>query len=87
MDDKRQPMRTCIACREKKYKSELIRLVAQGDSVSIDKEKDLPGRGAYLCNNISCMEKMIKTKALDRAYRRHFSEDVYLELAKQDFIG
>ncbi len=77
MDNKRKPMRTCIACRKKMYKSELIRLVPDGDVIVPDREKRLPGRGAYLCDDISCLEKLIKIKALDRAYRRHFSEETY----------
>ena len=77
MDNKRKPMRTCIACRKKKYKSELIRLVPDGDVIVPDREKHLPGRGAYLCDDALCMKKLIKTRALDRAYRKHFSEEAY----------
>ena len=77
MDNKRKPMRTCIACRKKMYKSELIRLVPDGDVIVPDREMKLPGRGAYLCDDVSCLEKLIKTRALDRAYRRHFSEEAY----------
>ena len=80
MDDKRKPMRTCIVCRNKRYKSELIRVVPDGDKMVPDGAKVLPGRGAYICNDISCLDKLIKTKALDRAYRRQFSEKVYTDL-------
>ena len=77
MDNKRKPMRTCIACRKKTDKSELIRLVPDWDVIVPDREKHLPGRGAYLCDDVSCLEKLIKTRALDRAYRKHFSEEAY----------
>ena len=87
MDDKRKPMRTCIACREKKLKSDLIRLVPCKDRVVVDREKKLPGRGAYICDDMSCAERMLKTGALDRAYRRHFSEDVYRELIQEGAFG
>ena len=77
MDNKRKPMRTCIACRKKKYKYELIRLVQDGDVIVPDRKKELPGRGAYMCDDVSCLKKLIKTRALDRAYRKHFSEEAY----------
>ena len=77
MEDKRKPERSCIVCREKKYKNELIRLVCDGEKVIPDFEKKLPGRGAYICDDASCIEKLIKRKALNRAYRRQFSEETY----------
>ncbi len=50
-------MRTCIACRTPAQKNSLIRIVrtVQGE-LDIDNNGKLPGRGAYLCENVSCWE-------------------------------
>ena len=64
------PGRTCVGCREKKEKSELLRLVAAEDGkVLPDETGKAAGRGAYLCRCTSCLEKAIRSKALDRALK------------------
>ena len=55
--------RTCIGCMEEKEKKSLIRIVKQNDGkIFIDKTGKANGRGAYICNNIECLEKAIKSK-------------------------
>ncbi|MGI6040129.1 MAG: RNase P modulator RnpM [Eubacteriales bacterium] len=51
-----------------KPKPELIRVVrsTEGD-ISIDLKGKKPGRGAYICQNETCLDKAIKTRALERA--------------------
>ena len=59
------PNRTCIGCSEIKPKKELIRIVKNKEgSIFVDKTSKANGRGAYLCDNIECLEKAIKTKRL-----------------------
>ena len=50
-------MRTCIACKTPAEKNDLIRIVrtVQGE-LDIDNTGKLPGRGAYLCENVGCWE-------------------------------
>ena len=75
------PMRTCIGCREQKQKRDLIRVVKNKDGeISIDKTGKANGRGAYLCNDKNCLEKAIKSKALNRAFTTEISEEVYEKL-------
>ena len=65
---KKIPQRTCMGCRDKKEKKELIRIVKNKENqISIDKIGKQEGRGAYLCNNIQCLEKVIKSKRLEKA--------------------
>lgn len=72
------PQRTCIGCNEKKNKNELIRVVKDKDSnVSIDKTGRAPGRGSYLCDNIECLEKAIKSKRLERAFEMKIDDEIY----------
>ncbi len=72
------PQRTCVSCKEKKNKNELIRIVCnkQGD-ISVDKLGKMEGRGAYICNKQECLENAIKTKALERALKTKIEEQIY----------
>ena len=53
----REPQRTCIGCRRVRSKSELVRLVLDGETVAIDRSKAMPGRGAYVCPEGDCFKK------------------------------
>lgn len=78
---KKIPQRTCIGCKEKKDKKDLIRIVKNKEGIiTLDRTGKANGRGAYICDNIQCLEKAIKTKALERAFEMSISEDVYNEL-------
>ncbi|NLD38339.1 MAG: YlxR family protein [Desulfatiglans sp.] len=60
------PIRTCVSCRSKKGKMELIRLVINKDnSVVIDNLKRQNGRGIYICNDAACMERFFKKRGLN----------------------
>ena len=51
-----------MACNTKKNKYDLIRIVKnKKGEILVDKTGKLNGRGAYICNNIECLEKVIKT--------------------------
>ena len=62
------PVRTCIGCRERASKGELIRLVWRDGDV-VDERQTAPGRGAYLHRSRACLELAIKRRALGRALR------------------
>lgn len=73
--------RTCMGCNNKKDKKELIRIVInkQGN-ISIDRTGKLEGRGAYICDNIDCLDKVIKTKRLERVFENKIDEEIYKSL-------
>lgn len=78
---KNEPKRTCVGCNEVKLKKELIRIVKNKDgNISIDRTGKANGRGAYICDNIECLEKLIKTKRLERTFETAIDEEVYNEL-------
>ncbi|MEF2835497.1 MAG: RNase P modulator RnpM [Clostridia bacterium] len=78
---KKIPQRTCIGCKEKKDKKDLIRIVKDKDgNITLDRTGRANGRGAYICDNIQCLEKAIKTKALARTFEMNIDETVYDEL-------
>ena len=80
---KKQPQRMCIACREMKDKKDLVRFVKSGEDVCLDKTGKQAGRGAYVCNNSECINKCIKTRALNRAFKTNISQEVYNKLKGQ----
>lgn len=62
--------RTCIACNKKTHKNNLIRIVEDKlKQISVDKTGKTEGRGAYICNNIECLEKMIKTNKIQKVLK------------------
>jgi len=62
------PIRTCVVCKKKAEKSILLRINYKDNILSVDKKGNKPGRGAYVCNNISCIEKLTM-KNLNRAMK------------------
>ena len=78
---KKIPQRTCIGCKVKKDKKDLIRIVKNKENkITLDRTGKANGRGAYICDNIQCLEKAIKTKALERTFEMNISESIYNEL-------
>lgn len=78
---KQLPKRTCIGCNEIKLKKDLIRVVKNKENqIFMDKTGKANGRGAYLCNNIECLEKAIKSKKLERTFEMQIDEKIYEDL-------
>jgi len=56
------PIRTCLGCRNKKRKEELIWFVQNNDEwVRVNGKKPHQGRGFYLCPDLGCLN-MAKKK-------------------------
>ena len=78
---KRQPVRTCMGCNEKKEKKQLIRIVKNKmNEINLDRTGKMEGRGAYICDNIVCLEKIIKTKRLEKIFDMKISDEIYENL-------
>ena len=72
------PQRQCVGCREMKDKKCLLRAVKSPEgTVSLDFSGKMSGRGAYVCYNVSCLQKARKTKALERAFETTIPPEVY----------
>ena len=50
------------------------------NQINIDKTGKMQGRGAYLCDNIQCLEKAIKTKRIERVFETKIEEEIYEKL-------
>ncbi|MFI7639499.1 YlxR family protein [Nonomuraea sp. NPDC049400] len=72
------PQRTCVGCRVRTAKSELLRLVRVEDQVVPDLRGRLPGRGASLHPSLSCLELAERRRAFPRAFRVAGQLDVSL---------
>ena len=81
---KKIPMRQCLGCREMKQKKELIRVVRSPEGeISLDFKGKTPGRGAYVCSDAECLEKAIKTRAIERALETKIPPELYDSLRRQ----
>ncbi|MEU1669147.1 YlxR family protein [Streptomyces sparsogenes] len=63
------PERTCVGCRERAAKDDLLRIVAAEGVCVPDRRGTLPGRGAYVHPTRVCLELAVRRRALPRAFR------------------
>lgn len=84
MKVKKIPQRMCTGCMEMKPKKELIRVVKNKENeISIDLHGKKPGRGAYICRDIQCLEKAVKAKRLERNLECKISDEIYDKLKEE----
>ena len=75
------PERTCTVCRMQKNKNELLRIVKNKENIiNVDENGKQPGRGAYICYDIKCLEKEQKNKRLDKALKIKIENDIYMQM-------
>ncbi len=73
---RREPLRTCIACREVKTKRELVRLVRTANgTVELDETGKTNGRGAYICRKAACWEQALQGNRLEHTFRSTIKQD------------
>lgn len=59
------PQRTCIACRQKRDKRRLTRIVRTPDGqVVVDPTGKQNGRGAYVCDQLACWDRILNQPGL-----------------------
>ena len=76
--NKKVPLRRCIAFNNQVDKRELLRIVKPKESnIYIDLTGKKNGRGAYICKNEECLNKVIKTKKLERVFEIKIENDFY----------
>ena len=74
-------MRRCIGCMNSKPKRELIRIVRTPEgTLRIDTTGKMNGRGAYLCNDPACFERVMKGHKLNKEFEMQIADSVYTEL-------
>lgn len=78
MAERKIPLRKCIGCGEMKDKRTLVRIVRNKEGeISVDLKGKMPGRGAYICRDIACLDKAQKARRLERAFSAQIEPDIY----------
>ena len=75
-------IRTCIACRAKKNKEELLRIVENNKVAIIDKSQKENTRGMYICNDKNCINKLLKAKDITKCIKIDVTCDSIKELLR-----
>lgn len=76
--NKKIPERTCIACNKKQEKKNLIRIVKNKENeIFVDETMKKPGRGTYICRDEQCLEKLIKSKKLNKVFEQDIENALY----------
>lgn len=82
MQEKR--VRMCIVCRGQSDKKDLLRIVKNKDGkIFVDETGKANGRGAYVCKDKECFEKLCKQKSLNKAFRCNVAQEVYDKIGEQ----
>ena len=63
-----------------------MRVVKFNDEIKLDFTGKLNGRGAYVCADKACVEKLKKQKLLNRAFSLEVSDEVYDKIM-EEFLG
>jgi predicted RNA-binding protein YlxR (DUF448 family) len=75
------PERTCVGCRVRASKRDLIRVaLVRGGEVVVDPSGSAPGRGAYVHLDVGCVEAAVRSRAFDRALRTGLTADAAARL-------
>lgn len=88
MRKRRVPLRQCVGCQEQKEKKSLVRVVRTPEhDIVFDPTGKKSGRGAYICRDVSCLEKARKKKAFNRAFKLNVPDDIYEHLEQELTAG
>ena len=78
------PMRTCVGCRSKKTKKELIRVLKTPEGeIRLDPTGRQNGRGAYICADPDCLAKARKNRGIERSLGCTIPDEVYDRLEEE----
>lgn len=81
---KKQVNRMCFICRNTFDKKDLNRLVKTSDGeIFLDKTGKANGRGAYICNQEECLQKLKKQKILNKAFKCEIPQDIYNKICEE----
>ena len=75
-------IRTCIVCRAKKEKHELLRIVAKENIAVLDESYKANARGIYICKDKACINKLLKAKDISKCIKIDVTHDSMKELLR-----
>ena len=77
---KYSPTRTCVVCRNKANKQDLLRIVEQNKEFVLDQNQKINARGFYICKNHECINSLNRKKILSRIKKTNIAESEHLKL-------
>ena len=78
------PLRTCVVCRSRYPKRELLRLVRTSvETVAVDETGKKPGRGAYVCKNDLALGLPSNRKQIEHVLKARLSEKEWERLSDE----
>jgi uncharacterized protein len=75
----REPERSCVGCRARAPKAELLRFARTPAGLRVDPPGTAPGRGAYVHRDPACVGAALRKGALANALRTRLAQE---ELAR-----
>lgn len=82
--EKHAPLRKCVGCGEFIGKKGAVRIVRDKDgNISLDPTGKKPGRGAYLCRDVKCLDAALKGKKLERSFKCRVPAEIYDIIKKE----
>lgn len=81
---KHVPQRMCVICRQRYDKRRLTRIVnSKEEGVSVDPTGKRNGRGAYLCDQLTCWEQALSDlRALNQALKAEITPEELQRIAE-----
>jgi hypothetical protein len=78
------PYRTCIICRSKKTKPELIRIFyGNSKGITLDNTNKFGGRGAYVCKRDECHTHNLNKSRIELSLREEFTKGNWDQLREE----
>lgn len=75
------PIRTCIVCRKKQEKQNLIKIAkTKNGTITFN---GLQGRGLYICNCNECLNKMFAKKVLNKVWKKDIDTNIYQQILSE----
>ena len=78
-----EPERSCVGCRERAPKADLLRIARTPGGVRVDPTGTAPGRGAYVHRAAGCVNAALRRGAIARALRTGLSQGELARLATE----
>lgn len=69
------PLRTCVSCRKRAKRDELLRVVLREGQIVVDDHAVLPGRGAWVHPTAACVQQAVSRAIFARALKASGSLD------------
>ena len=62
-------LRTCVACRRRAARDDLLRVVLRAGRLTVDERAVLPGRGAWVHPSAECLKQAVSRGSFVRALK------------------